>query len=690
MAASSKIIDATLRFQDKFTGKMGEAVKTIEEQQSRLNKVASKLNKVGKSMTKTGKTLTKGVTAPIVALGVKAVQTAAEFESAMSKVQSISGTSKTEIEELSAKAQEMGAKTKFSATESAEAFSYMAMAGWKTEDMLEGIEGVMYLAGATGEDLASTSDIVTDALTAFGLKASDTNRFVDVLAQTANNANTDVSKMGETFQYVAPVAGSLGYSVEDVSVGIGLMANSGIKASKAGTALRSMLTNLAKPSKSVQAAMDELGISLTNSDGTMKSFSELMGDMRTKFSGLTEAQKASYAATIAGKTGMSGLLAIVNSSQDDFDKLTESINNSTGAAENMYNVANDNLNGKLTILKSTVESIAISFGEKLSPHIEKVTDFFQKMAEKVNNLSDDQVNMIIKIAAVAAAIGPLLLVGGKLFTFGGKLVKGIRKLKSVFTMAQIAMSALSPAGLIAIAVITTIAVVAAVVYKHWDKIKPVITGAWEKIKEVFEKIKEKLESSTGVVGAVYHNIKSYIDNIKLMASGIIQFVKGVFTGNWKSAWEGVKKIFSGIFGNLALVVKAPLNGVIGLINTAINHLNEIQIDVPDWVPVVGGKHFGGNIPTIPFLYTGVKFWKGGLASVNEKGGEIIDLPRGSRVIPHDESVRQAYKQGKSSGGGKVINIAKIADTVVIREEADIDKLADKLAQKLEETEENIA
>jgi phage-related protein len=257
-------------------------------------------------------------------------------------------------------------------------------------------------------------------------------------------------------------------------------------------------------------------------------------------------------------------------------------------------------------------------------------------------------------------------------------------------MAQIAMSALSPAGLIAIAVITTIAVVAAVVYKHWDKIKPVITGAWEKIKEVFEKIKEKLESSTGVVGAVYHNIKSYIDNIKLMASGIIQFVKGVFTGNWKSAWEGVKKIFSGIFGNLALVVKAPLNGVIGLINTAINHLNEIQIDVPDWVPVVGGKHFGGNIPTIPFLYTGVKFWKGGLASVNEKGGEIIDLPRGSRVIPHDESVRQAYKQGKSSGGGKVINIAKIADTVVIREEADIDKLADKLAQKLEETEENIA
>ena len=196
----------------------------------------------------------------------------------------------------------MGAKTKFSATESADAFSYMAMAGWKTADMLDGIEGIMYLAGASGEDLAQTSDIVTDALTAFGMEASDTNEFVDVLAKTASNANTNVSLMGETFQYVAPVAGALGYDVKDVSVAIGLMANSGIKASNAGTALRSLLTNLAKPTDSVKAAMKELGISLTDSKGEMKDFSTLMVDMRGSFSKLTEEQKAQYAASLAGKT----------------------------------------------------------------------------------------------------------------------------------------------------------------------------------------------------------------------------------------------------------------------------------------------------------------------------------------------------------------------------------------------------
>ncbi|MGN1118398.1 MAG: phage tail tape measure protein [Acutalibacteraceae bacterium] len=715
MAASGKIIDATLRFQDKFTDSMGKAVKKIEQQQSRLNKVSSKLTKIGRNMTKTGKSLTAGVTAPIAALGVTAVKTAADFEAGMSNVKAISGASEKAISKLTKKAQEMGAKTKFSATESAEAFSYMAMAGWKTKDMLDGIEGIMYLAGATGEDLASTSDIVTDALTAFGMKASDTNRFVDVLAKAANNANTNVSMMGETFKYVAPVAGALGYSVEDMAVGIGLMANSGIKASKAGTALRSMLTNLAKPSKSVKAAMKELNISMTNSDGTMKSFSELMGDLREKFSGLTQAQKASYASTLAGKTGMSGLLAIVNASQSDFDKLTNSIQNSTGAAKEMYDVANDNLNGKLTVLKSTAESIAISFGNKLSPTVSKLTGFLQGLADKVNGLSDKQVDMIVKIAGVAAAIGPLLIAGGKLFTFGGKLIKGIKTMKTVLGVAKGAMTALSPTGLIVIAVIGALALVAVAVYKNWDKIKPVLLKVGDKIKDIcgmmkekyisikekisdmithaaqkFRIFKEKIQSSTGVIGAVYHNIKTYFGNIKLIFSGIIQFVKGVFTGNWKSAWEGVKNIFKGIFGNLALVIKAPLNGVIGLINSAIGQINKIKIDVPEWVPVVGGKHFGGNIPTIPFLYRGTDFWSGGVASVNEKGGEIIDLPRGSRVIPHDESIRTAYRQGRSSGKGRVIHIAKIADTVVIREDADIDRLADKLAEKLEEVEDNIA
>ena len=232
----------------------------------------------------------------------------------------------------------MGAKTKFSASDSADAFKYMAMAGWDASQMMDGIAGIMDLAAASGEDLATTSDIVTDALTAFGLQASDSAHFADVLAQASSKSNTNVGLMGETFKYVAPVAGALGYSVEDTAVAIGLMANSGIKGSQAGTALRSTITRLAKPVGESKDAVEELGISITNADGTMKSLSQTMVELREKFAGLTEEQKAQYAAMLAGQEGMSGLLAIVNASDEDFQKLTDEINNSNGAAQDMADI----------------------------------------------------------------------------------------------------------------------------------------------------------------------------------------------------------------------------------------------------------------------------------------------------------------------------------------------------------------
>lgn len=319
----------------------------------------------------------------VTAFGGYAVKAGMDFEAGMSKVGAISGASEKGMEALTKKAKEMGASTKFSATESAEAMSYMAMAGWKTKDMLGGIEGVMNLAAASGEDLATTSDIVTDALTAFGMSAKDSNRFADVLAQTASNANTNVGMMGETFKYVAPVAGALGYSIEDTSVAIGLMANSGIKASNAGTALRSLLTNLSKPSKSVQVAMEQLGISLTDSTGKMKPLNQLMVEMRGSFANLTEEQKAQYAASLAGKTGMSGLLAIVNSSDKDFEKLTDSINNSKGAAKDMADTMQNNLTGQITILKSSIEGLGIEIYNGFS---KEVTKFVKSGTDIISNI----------------------------------------------------------------------------------------------------------------------------------------------------------------------------------------------------------------------------------------------------------------------------------------------------------------
>ena len=291
------------------------------------------------------------------------VKTYMDFEAEMKRVQAISGASQGDFESLTAKAKEMGATTQFSATESAQALEYMAMAGWKTDEMLSGISGIMSLAAASGEDLGSVSDIVTDALTAFGLKASDSAHFADVLAQAASNSNTNVGMMGYTFKYVAPIAGALKYSVEDVGVSIGLMANAGIKAEQAGTSLRAIMTRLVAPPRKAAKAMAALGLSVKNADGSMKPWNETMLELRAKFAGLTDAEKTQMAASIAGQEAMSGFLAMVNASDADFEKLTAAIGNADGAADHMAKTVNDNLKGDLKALSSTWEAFQLEIME---------------------------------------------------------------------------------------------------------------------------------------------------------------------------------------------------------------------------------------------------------------------------------------------------------------------------------------
>ena len=323
------------------------------------------------------------VSTALTGLAGVSVKIGSDFSSAMSKVEATSGATADEMERLTEKAKEMGKNTQFSATESAEAFNYMAMAGWDAEQMIAGIEGVMNLAAASGEDLAMVSDIVTDSLTAFGLKAEDAGHFADVLAKASSSANTNVELMGETFKYVAPVAGAMGYSVEDCSVAIGLMANAGIKGSQAGTSLRSLLTNLADPTDEVAQAMSDLGVSLTDSNGEMKPMNQLLTEMKGGFNNLSEAQKTQYASTIAGKYGMSGLLAIMNSTDEEFQSLTNEINNCNGAAEDMAKTMNDNLGGDIKLLKSALEGLAIEFYENVENPLRDVAQAGTEAVEEL-------------------------------------------------------------------------------------------------------------------------------------------------------------------------------------------------------------------------------------------------------------------------------------------------------------------
>lgn len=588
-----------------------------------------KLNGLSSAFKTTGGLLSKNVTLPIVGVGAAAVKTATDFEAGMSEVKAISGATGSEFDALRDKAIEMGAKTKFSASDSADAFKYMAMAGWDASQMMDGIAGIMDLAAASGEDLATTSDIVTDALTAFGLQASDSAHFADVLAQASSKSNTNVGLMGETFKYVAPVAGALGYSIEDTAVAIGLMANSGIKGSQAGTALRSTITRLAKPVGEAKDAVEELKISITNTDGTMKPLSQTMVELREKFAGLTEEQKTQYAAMLAGQEGMSGLLAIVNASDEDFQKLTDEINNANGAAEDMASVMMDNTAGAVEQLKGALESAGILIGEKLTPYIRQLAEWITGLVEKFNSLSEEEQDQIVKFGLILAAIGPVLLILAKVISVVSTVVKAFKLFGTTITTIKTSIDLVKAgyAGLATqmggipklIAGISTgfggmlapiaavIAVVAVLVgafvtlWKTNEEFRDNMVGIWNSIKEsinnFFDGVVERInalgfdfENITEVIKTVwfalcdvlapvfegaFNTIAIVLDGVFNQILSVMDIFIGLFTGNWEQLGEGVKGVVSGIvetFANLG----SNILGVIGDIGAEI--LNKLGFE----------------------------------------------------------------------------------------------------------------
>lgn len=562
-------------------------------------KIGSNLQSAGKSITSAGKTLTTHVTVPIVGLGTAAVKTTSDFESAMSKVSAISGATGSDLDALNQKAQEMGAKTKFSATESAEAFTYMAMAGWKTEDMLQGIDGIMALAAADGLDLATTSDIVTDALTAFGLSADDSGHFADVLAAAASNANTNVSLLGESFKYAAPVAGALGYSAEDTAIALGLMANAGIKGSQGGTALRSSLSRLIKPTDNAAALMEQYGLSMTNADGSMKSLGEVMEMLRTKMGGLSEAEQAQAAATLFGQEAMSGMLAVINASDSDYEKLTSAIYGADGAAQQMADTMLDNLSGQLTLLKSALEGLAIQFGEILMPYIKQFVQWLQNLVQKLQEMTPEQKEQIVKWAAFAAAIGPVLLAVGKLVTGIGNVISVFGKLKTAIPAVKGALVAVKGAiaGISApvvavVAVIGTLVAAFATLWKTNEEFRNKITAIWNQIKGTFDKLCQGIVDRLNKLGfdfenigevlkaiwkgfcdflapifeGVFQNIANTFDTIVNVILGILDFFIAIFTGDWEGAWDAIKGIFESIWNGIVAWFQNIGNTLLGILD----------------------------------------------------------------------------------------------------------------------------
>ena len=617
--------------QDKYDALQREIVETEEElrrlQQeaattntalSKIDVAGQKMEAVGNSIASAGKKM-MGVTTVIGGVGVAAVKTAADFDSAMSQVAAVSGATGKDFDALRNKAREMGAKTKFSATEAAEAMNYMAMAGWKTEDMLSGIEGIMNLAAASGEDLATTSDIVTDALTAFGLSAKDSGHFADILAAASSNTNTNVSMMGETFKYCAPIAGALGFSAEDTAEAIGLMANAGIKSSQAGTALRTIMNNLAGDVKISGKAIGDVTIATTNADGSMRDLSDILADCRSAFGNLTESEKAQAAESLVGKNAMSGFLALMNAGEGDIDKLSSAIDNCDGSAEKMAMTMQDNLAGQITILKSQLQELAISFGDILMPAIRSIVSKLQSFVDKLNGMDEGTKRTIVTIALLVASIGPLLIIIGTAISKIGVAMQGFVKLANGISKLKVAVqggtgvlgklgAALGGISAPVLAVVAVIAVLAAAFVHLWktnEGFRDAIIGTWNRIKDTISGFCQGIVDRLNALGfqftdivdvlktvwdgfcqvlapifeGVFNNIANILSTVTGVITGILDVFIGIFTGNWSQAWNGIKEIFSSIwngissfFSNIINVIKGVADVVLGWFGTSWNEV----------------------------------------------------------------------------------------------------------------------
>lgn len=635
-------------------------------------------------------TAVAGAAAAVVGYSVKV---GASFEKAMSEVQAISGASGESLENLTEKAKEMGRTTAFSASEAAEAMKYMAMAGWKEQDIISGISGVMNLAAASGESLGSVSDIVTDAMTAFKMSSEQAEHFADVLAATSSSANTNVEMLGMSFKQSAALAGTMGYSIEDVSLALGLMANAGIKGERAGMAIKNSIANMASPTKSMAAVMDQLNLSLTDSNGNMKDFRTVLTEVRKGFSGLSKDEQAAAAATLFGKEAMAGMLSIVGASDADFNKLADAIDNSSGSAKKMADVMLDNLSGQFTMLKSVTEGIGISIYDKfkrpLTDALKSVTKNFEGLAKSLESgalsggldtlaktISDALVgisnwlvdvlptiinfttNFIELISAVSGAIidnwgwiEPVLMgiVGAfaafKILTFVNGLMAAWTAISTGAAVGTTALGAAvafltSPIFLIAAAIGAAIAV-GILLWKNWDAIKVKALELWNYLGEAWSGIKET------VVG---------------YATQLGEWVSGVWTGIKDGAANmasGVVSFFTNAFTALPGILKSPINGAISLINGAVNAINGIGFTIPDWVPGIGGKAFSVNIPNIPMLAKGG--FTNGVSIAGEAGTEA--------VISFDPAYRQQ----------NIGYLAKAAEMLGVSDEMSINYYADKIA-----------
>ncbi|SIS88523.1 phage tail tape measure protein [Belliella pelovolcani] len=616
------------------TGKLNVLIgANAENFYSAIGGVQKRLQGVSKDLDRISKDISMKVSAPLALLGGVALNTFSTFEDSMLKVKSLTGATDEQFKELNKTAKTLGATTRFSGSEVGDAMGYMALAGWDTTKIIQGLDGVLNLAAGSGEDLAKVSDILTDGLSAFGKEASYSARMADILAMASAKSNTSIGLMGEAFKYVAPLAGALKFAVEDTNLALGLMANAGIKGSQAGTSLKNTINRLVAPTKESQTALENLGYTAINTDGSVKPLAQILEELRGKFSGLTTSQKAQNAGLLAGKDAMSGLLAIINASDDDFYNLQNNLINSEGQAKIMAETLESGLGGAFRRMKSNIESVLIMIGENLAPLVINISDVVGKVTQVINDLSPSFQRVVTVIGVILAVVPPLIVAFGSII--------------KIVTSSIVAIKTLLPllAGISA-PVLAIAAGVGAAVYliiKYWDEIKEYftngdgstltnsITELWngsmqkitEAVKEVVKFTKELWSKYgqdvkdifSGLFGVVYTQITNLLNIIGLLIRGItttFRFFLKLFTGDFKGAFNVVKDFALDIFKTIVSTIAESFKSILNIAGTLAEKLGFEKIN----------KGIEGTISWLDKLkYSATTTAEG----VSELGDEVAEL-----------------------------------------------------------------
>lgn len=568
MAENLGPIWADLRLRlSKLNEDLAQARTKLQEADKTLMAFGKRFEETGERVSKVGKDLTTKVTGPIVGLGAASVMTVAKFDEAMSKVAAVSSATGGQLAKLREQAKELGATTQFSASEAAAGMEFLARAGFEVDEIYSAMPGMLNLAAAGALDLGRAADITSNIMSGFSMEASEAARVADVLAKTAASANTNVEQMGEAMKYVAPVAAGLGISLEETAAAIGILGDAGIQASMAGTTLRRGLLNLSAPTNRAAAVMKELGLQVFDAEGKMRPLREIIAQLEEGMKGYTEQQKTAALSTLFGAEAVSGWMALLQRGSEDLANFTTELENSSGTSEEMAKIMMDNLSGALKELKSALEGAAIAFGEVLEPTVRKVSGRITELVRWFTGLDEQTKKTIVTIAAIAAAIGPVIFITGKLITTIGSLIKIASLLgKSLIFLAT------NPIGQVILAIGALIAI-GYLLYKNWDKIKAKAAEVWKAVIgwfvrteqaaiENWDKIKTKAaevwkaivdwfsrtkQAAIDLGRGIVDGLISVVEQLPQKVWGILMKVNSKITGAAGRLWNSAKRAASSIW-----------------------------------------------------------------------------------------------------------------------------------------------